>query len=440
MSRREDVFKNFLKYESETKERVHFGIEQYRKGTVRLTVKDQSGKPVPGAALKIRQKNHEFLHGANLFMLDEMETEEKNEAYRDSFKEVFNLATLPFYWMDLEPEEGKPRFAKDSPKVYRRPAPDLCLEYCEQNHIAPKEHCLTYLQFTPKWVDASNIFDVKAKLEKRYRELAERYAHRILDWEVINETLCVGETNDRLAFFRDPEVVEWNFALARKYFPYNKLIINEAGHVWHWGGFAYNRSAYYQQIERALGKGSDIDCVGMQFHVFDRRENEINRVQDMYNPQMLYRVLDQYTKLGKPIQITEITIPSYSDDPEDELIQAELIERLYEIWFSHEAVEAAIYWNLVDGYAFNAVRGDMKAGENYFYGGLLRFDLSEKPAFTALRKLFHEKWITNTEAATDDSGYTSFRGFYGEYEIEVKGKTQSIKATKNGPNEFEIII
>lgn len=63
-------------------------------------------------------------------MLDEFETEEKNRAYREVFKDTFNLATVPFYWSDLEPERGKPRYTADSPKIYRRPATDLCVDYC----------------------------------------------------------------------------------------------------------------------------------------------------------------------------------------------------------------------------------------------------------------------------------------------------------------------
>ena len=127
MSRRDDIFKNFIKYEEETKERSEHGIEQNRKGFAKITIKDKSGNPIIGQIIKVKQKKHEFLHGANIFMLDELETEEKNNIYKELFKDAFNEATLPFYWSDLEPIQGKPRFEKDSPKVYRRPAPDLYL-------------------------------------------------------------------------------------------------------------------------------------------------------------------------------------------------------------------------------------------------------------------------------------------------------------------------
>ena len=83
MSRRDDIFKNFEKYKDETQDRVKTGIEANRKGFAAITVTDKNGNPVKNAKITVKQKKHEFLYGANLFMLDEMETEEKNKKYRD---------------------------------------------------------------------------------------------------------------------------------------------------------------------------------------------------------------------------------------------------------------------------------------------------------------------------------------------------------------------
>ena len=116
--------------------------------------------------------------------------------------------------------------------------------------------------------------------------------------------------------------------------------------------------------------------------------------------------LDLYANFKKPIQITEITIPAYSWERDDEEVQAELIEKLYSIWFSHPNVEQIIYWNLVDGYAYlanpdpekiKASRGDMTIGENYYHAGLFRFDLSPKPAYYKLRELTQKVWHTETK-------------------------------------------
>lgn len=113
---------------------------------------------------------------------DELESEEKKSKYRNLFKELFNLATIPFYWSDLEPEQGKPRFEKGSPKIYRRPATDLCVEYCLENDVEPKCHCLNYDNFTLQWVRDADVKTHKKYLEKRFRELAERYGAVIPSW------------------------------------------------------------------------------------------------------------------------------------------------------------------------------------------------------------------------------------------------------------------
>ena len=199
------------------------------------------------------------------------------------------------------------------------------------------------------------------------------------------------------------------------------------------------------QIERLLYKGiSHLDSIGMQFHSFFPREKEEWVAKHRYDPVYLYEVMDLYATLGKKLQITEMTIPAFSDSEEDEAVQAELIRNLYSVFFSHPAMEAAIYWNLVDGYAWRAEPGDMSVGENVYYGGLLRFDLSEKPAYRVLCDLFNREWRTETECGTAESGVASFRGFYGDYalEIAVNGKTvtKDISLLPNKNNVNTIVI
>lgn len=423
------ILKPFEENRAYMEDRVQTGIEANRKGLAQLNFVDGQGVPVTDVHVEVRQKTHDFKFGANCFMIDEMETEEKNTEYKRLFADLFNLATIPFYWSDLEPEQGKPRFEKDSPKIYRRPAPDLCVEFCQKNGIEPKLHCLNYDAWTPLWVP-DHVQDVKKYLDKHFSEIAERYADVIPSMEVINETLCgqMGKQKDRQGteFFKDSEVVEWSFEHARKYLPATKLIINEATHlVWGDDQFHWNRGAYYQQIQRAIAKGASIDSIGMQYHMFYRAEDEANCTPQFYNPRKLYAVMDQYADFGKPLQITEITIPAYSKEAEDEELQTEIIKNLYSIWFSHPNMEAAIYWNLVDGYAAFAPQGDMTYGENYFHGALVRFDMTPKPAYHALKKLIHETWQTKLSLDSGSKNKLDLKGFYGEYDVEVtaNGKT-----------------
>jgi len=425
-------------------EKVSFGIENYRKGNKKIKVIDKNGAPVIGAKVRLNQKNHEFRFGANLFMLDELETEEKNEKYKKYFSELFNIATLPFYWSDLEPERGKPRYDKDSPKVYRRPAPDLCIEFCEKHGIEPREHALAYDTFFPKWLYDADVDEIKTALEKRYAEIAARYAHKIPTIEVTNEMMW---TTRKTKFYDEPEYVEWCFKLAEKYFPNNKLAINEHPAAC-WKDRCRVTDSYYAYTEAAMLKGARIDAIGMQYHLFYRREDIYEKTRLYLNPESLYRHMDLYSNLGKPLQITEITVPSHSWEAEDEALQAETIEKLYSVWFSHPNVEQIIYWNFVDGYAhfwdpdpakIRASQGNMSLGENCYYGGLLRFDLSPKPAYMKIKELLTERWHTEAEVVTDEGGYAEFRGFFGNYDAEIAVNEINIRASlSHSKNDNEI--
>ena len=421
---RDGVMRLFRMMAEEVDARVESGIELNRKGPILFTFKDKDGKILENVHVKVSQKTHDFKYGADLFMLDEIvDSKVKNEAYKEHFAAAFNLATCPFYWKDLEPEQGKPRYAKDSPKIYRRPATALCVEWCEAHGIEPKAHCLNYSSQSPDWA-RGDIHKEKFLLEKRFKELAERYAGRIPMWEVTNETFW-GCNNNGGNFYREPDFVEWSFKLAERYFPANHLVINEWSGLWGDTWSHRSRGRYYMQIERAMLKGARIDGVGMQFHMFFDAEKAISSTRQFYDPHCLFDVMDTYPRFGKPIQITEITIPAYSNDPGDEETQAEILRTLYRIWFSHPAMEAIIYWNLPDGYAWGAEPGDMAAGENRYYGGLCRFDMTPKPAYNVVKDLFGREWRTNFER--DVGGEFAFRGFRGTYELEATANGRTVK-------------
>ena len=440
MGERRRILDLFDEQKKFVEEKVSEGIEKHRKGDAHLTVTYRDGNALAGARIRVTQKTHEFRFGANLFMLDELENEEKNSLYKKYFSELFNMATLPFYWDALEPERGRARYAADSEKVYRRPAPDLCIEFCEKHGIEPREHALAYERFFPKWLYNAEVDEIKCELERRYSEIAERYADKIPTIEVTNE---MEWDTGRTKFYDEPDYVEWCFKLAEKYFPNNQLCINEHQGLC-WMDKCRSSDKYYAYTEASILKGARVDAIGMQSHYFNRREEEYEKTRVMLNPELLYRHMDLYHSFDKPLQITEVTFPAYSWEKEDEEIQAEVIEKLYSVWFSHPAVEQIIYWNLVDGYAHGAKPGDMAAGENYFYGGLLRFDMTPKPAYLKIKELTQKRWHTEQSLVTDDSGSADFRGFYGDYDVEIEtdGRVErrSVKLSKKGENSFVLVI
>ena len=85
MSDRRKVLDLFEEQNDTWRKRAAEGIERYRKGDGVVTVVDEAGNPVSNAKIKLIQKTHEFRFGANLFMLDELETDEKNEKYKKYF-------------------------------------------------------------------------------------------------------------------------------------------------------------------------------------------------------------------------------------------------------------------------------------------------------------------------------------------------------------------
>ena len=424
----EDIFKTTVKD----------NIEKYRKGKVTVTLKDKDGNPLSGVKIRAVLKNHEFKHGAHIFMLDQFEDEEKNKEYRKLFPEYFNLATVPFYWGDLEPEEGKPRYAADSPNIYRRPSPDLCVDYCRENGIDPKLHCLFYDKFIPDWTPKTDADKVKQLYEKRFSEIAERYGNGVMyDVEVINELLQTHYWTTNSVISDTKDSLEWSFKLAEKYFPNDVLVINEGNYLPEIGLMTY-RHPYYMLIESALLKGARIDKIGVQNHIFMRMEDiDLKIFEPYFDPIMMMKGLDTLSALGKPLEITEISIPTLGDDGhEAEDVQAEVLRYLYTLWFSCEKVESTIYWNTVCNSAYAAPQFD----ENRVRGGIFNRDLTPKKAAKMYEKLFKEEWHTDVCLTSDEGGRITLEGFYGDYELQIKSEKESVHKLKLSKTEKEATV
>ena len=415
MSAREDVLKYFRE-DRDFFKRTQAETDRNRKGDAEIFVLAANGEPLREFALEYRQTGHAYKFGTNVFMLDQFETEAKNALYRKTLTETFNLATLPCYWYAYEPEEGELRFKKDSRYIYRRPPVDATLDFCKEAGLEPKAHCLNYCY--PEWAKKLTAKETRVALERWFKAMAERYRSKIPTFEVTNETLLYEGSAWATPFYEDDDYVEWSFQTARKHFPENRLMINEE-----WNALKLprnNRNPYYMQIERILKNDPDapIDEIGFQFHAFCEREGESELAKTMYNPEYITGILDLFARFGKPIQLTEMTVPAFFNEAEDEEVQAELIENLYRLFFSHRAMDGIVYWNLVDGYTAHAALGDMTRGENRYHGALMRFDMTKKPALKRLEGLFKKEWHSEG-LIKNASGQAGFRGFAGDYELSV---------------------
>jgi GH35 family endo-1,4-beta-xylanase len=301
-----------------------------------------------------------------------------------------------------------------------------------------------YNSFNPKWMPR-DFRSLKMAVEKRSREIAERYGDDLIDLDVINEMYTVyrnahGEFGCRdLPICDDRDHEKWCFDIAKKYFPYSRLFWNEGCYqTFGVPQFTGDKSVYYLMLKRWISEGAHIEGIGMQFHAFDESEKQQRAIFNPYRAMEIFRL---YSEFDLPIHISEVSIPSYSNEKADEEVQAELTRRMFRLWFSQEKIESIVWWNLADGMAY----GD----ENRFHAGLMRNDMSRKPAFHVLDELIHKEWHTEATLETNGEGIAYFRGFYGDYDVKAGEVLEQRRFHKEntgyygvtaGPMEQKIII
>ncbi len=237
-----------------------------------------------------------------------------------------------------------------------------------------------------------------------------RYAGAIEFWEVLNEPA-------HLTGLEIDEPYRW----AREVDPKACLIVND------YDVMANGYPPFFSLLQKALRRGVPFDGIGIQAH-----EPHTTR----FPLEQVGKTLDHYATLGKPLHITEFTPTSGGQEITgshisgrwDEAAQADYAAKFYTICFAHPAVAAITWWDLSD--AASWLEG----------GGLLRKDLSPKPAYLALRKLIRDQWVTKLKVRTDQDGTCSFRGFCGYYVLRITqaGKDRE-QAFQVGPQDHAVV-
>ncbi len=415
-------------------ERADRDIEKNRKGDFKISVLSD-GKPSDKVEISYKLKKIDFEFGCNIFMLDQYRDSARQEQYLAQWKNLFNTAVVPLYWEGTEPERGVLRYGKDSGiDIYRRPAADRVVEYCRENGIDMKGHPLFWHEFIPKWLP-EDWNELLPLIEKRFAEISERYADDIKVFDCVNEPgriwdMTYEHAKDGYKMVVPPSgYLEEVFALGKKYFPNNTLVLNEAV------GSAFCQfkgiyGSYYQLLERLIGEGLKIDRIGIQCHCSDAPA-----FYNIYDSRRLYGIMDGYSALGKPLIISEIGLST----PDEEL-QAAATEQLYKICFSIDAMSGIFWWNLDDDGIIATTNRAEALGENLPHAGLCRIG-REKAAYKVLDRLINHEWTTAGSGVTEN-GTHSFRGFYGKYDITVKcgneTKTFEVDYLKNGNNTAAI--
>ncbi len=327
------------------------------------------------AQYQISQRGHrpDFLFGCNFFRHPEAGAD-----YDRRFKQLFNFATLPFYWRSFEPEAGKPNFAKT----------DEMVNWLEAANITPKGHPLVWFHSAglPAWAKDKPYEELKDRLRQRVRKITGRYRDRIPYYDIINEAHDIDWANTlNFSAEQQREMTQLAALAAVDGYPNVQRIINTCCQ---WAEYIakgpHNPSlqSAYQYLQTCIKTKIPFEIIGMQLYYPNQDMFEINRL------------LERFSQLGKLIHITELGVSSnttratntpFPDPPGlwhapwSEHVQADWVEQFYTLCYSKPYIQAVTWWDLADGGFWP-------------HGGLLRSDFSPKLAYLRLTTL-QKRWL-----------------------------------------------
>jgi endo-1,4-beta-xylanase len=452
-------------WNNDVQKKIDQDIDKHRKANASLRINDVQ----VNTEVRIEQISHDFIFGSSIFNFDQLGTPQRNMRYKALFGDLFNSATIPFYWKKFELEPGRPRFKGEfwdseefwnsvsdpkSQSHWRRPAPDPIIDYYTGKGVRLHGHTLTW--GNSRWQHPEWLYELycpkeeKAKLEKltkeersklthkqvaelaptyakelkrlyekRITEIAKYYGDRLPSWDVVNESAVDfhgqsvtgdGINNSKYGVLLPGDYVHHSFKKANEVFPKNVLLnIND---------YANNQN-YTNQVKNLLANGSRIDIMGSQMHLFNPKQClDISEGKEIETPKQVWDKMNIMSQANLPIHLSEITITAPSDDAKGRAIQSVISYNLYRLWFSVEKMMGITWWNIVD---------DCGAPGEPTTSGLFTRNMEPKPSYFALNELINKEWKTVLAAKSEGSKPITFRGFKGKYRVTWKTKSGESK-------------
>jgi len=406
----EDIAAPWREYWRTKRAECDAGIERIRKADASVVLRDRDGNALADKPCKIRQLSSDFTWGCSGLLLGQLG--ETNAVYEAKLSEFFNLVTTTFCLGVMEPEKGRYRFADDSGEVWRRPPSDRVLSFARAHGMRMKGQPLVCDRWHPEWAKGQTKEEAEAYYRDWFRRVAERYGKGVWYFDVVNEAFDARIRSRDFPLYQGDEslaFVDWAYAEAGKVFPRDCVLgINMGIAATDWNA---QGKRYRDLCARILSKGIRLDAIGFQFHLFTKGVGRDFVQLKKWHPDMLRHSYEEFSKLGRPLYINEITIPStILPGDEGRALQAEVAEDLYRFWFSRPEIHGVTWWNLCDGAAWS--------NEDDVKGALLDERMGDKPVFKTLRRLITQEWRTTLSTRTDSAGRVAFRGFRGKYEAD----------------------
>jgi len=343
----------------------------------------------PGARVKVTQLEHEFWFGTAISRraFSPRVPAETQRRYLEVLKENFNSAVHENALKWYSTERRRDQVSYDDA--------DRMLQWCEKNGLRMRGHCLFWCvdKFVQDWIKDLDDDQLRARLEKRAREVTSRYRGRILEYDVNNEMLHGRYYAQRLGDDVRVRMFKW----AREGDPDAVLYVNDYNIL---SGKDLDR--YVEQIAGLLDSGAPVGGIGCQGHF--GQPADLGQIK---------KSLDRLAAFGLPIRITEFDV-----NIDDEQEKARFLKGFYETCFAHPAVEGILMWGFWEGAHWRP-----KAA-------LWKRDFTPTPAAEAYRDLVYNRWWTNREDTADEDGRCEVTAFYGRHVVAVDGVQKEVELRK----------
>ena len=262
---------------------------QHRTGEAVVRLLGASGEALANTDVTVEQHRHAFAFGNIGFDFVPLANGEARhssavfggasqqslEHLAELWLDLFNTATLPFYWRGFEPVEGKPDTARLAATA----------RWFADRGVAVKGHPLVWHTLTPEWLDDRSIDEVKNLQRARIRREVADFAGLIDTWDAINEVVIMPvfdkDDNGITRLARDIgriPMIRLAFAEARLANPNAVLLLND---------FDLS-SAYECLIEGVLEAGIQIDALGLQTHMH----------QGYWGEDAMLAMVDRFARFG----------------------------------------------------------------------------------------------------------------------------------------------
>lgn len=400
-------------------EQAREGIEKYRKTDVRVALKDpQTGRPVPGQTLHVEHLEHAFDFGCSAgFTFSQVNGDPMQQTRAAIFVDLFNCTTAKCYWDEcwhqpIEKHQGV--------RVTQRFVDEV--DWALANGLRVRGHPLVWTvpKAIPVWMRRYSYDRQILFLEHHVRSMIRCARGRVRVWDLVNEMLWEPslrhlsdrhwphlESAEEMLTYIEP-AVRW----AREEDPSGTYVLNDYGlelNLVHQDGLTVRatdqRRRLRELIDLMYRRNCVPDAIGTQMH------------DGTWVPaDVMYKVLDELSSTGLPIQITEFWAhddgcPNASDLSADQLEQARIryVTDCLTIAFGHPAVNHFTFW-----------------GNEMFYEDsdptVRHYRTSWQPSrvYHAVYDLIKNQWKTpSVSLTTDAAGEVAFRGFHGRYRIRL---------------------